>query len=119
MKSLYLEKGLLYTEMSIIYNGQTLTLRRVLVNTTSLKSGISVKLAKDIGLISSECNTFSFPMERKLDYVSVGPLKVKDFKVEIDDYRKEVDGVIGLDFLKKVGAKINLDSMTLSGSRVS
>ncbi|MBU9721213.1 MULTISPECIES: hypothetical protein [Bacillaceae] len=118
MKSLYLENGLLLTEMTVVFRGEALTLWRVLVSTTLQHTALSVKLSENLGIVSDD--TVENQFQKTVDYVSVGPLKVKDFVIQVTDTADElqVDAIIGLDFLKKVGAKINLDSMTLSGSRV-
>ncbi|MCD8508639.1 MAG: aspartyl protease family protein [Bacillus sp. (in: Bacteria)] len=118
MKGLKIEDGLLLTEMKVDYNGTSLQLSRVLVDTCATASKLTPETASQLNIPyasqdAREGAKFSTA-------ISVGPLKIADFSIEVSPLRREdLDAVLGLDFLKRVGAKINLDSMTLSGSRVN
>jgi len=52
---------------------------------------------------------------RKVDYLQVGVCMVSDFEVEIGgmDYGFEINGILGTDFLLRVGAIINLRAMKI------
>ena len=54
---------------------------------------------------------------KTIDYLSVGELAVEDFEVEIGamEYGFEIDGIIGLDFLTRTKALINLDGLEITG----
>ncbi|TVP84331.1 MAG: hypothetical protein EA344_07295 [Alkalicoccus sp.] len=98
MKSLEKKDGRLYTEARVKIHGEYETFR-VLIDT---------------GRRSTVFNRKKVPHD-VLDAVSIGPLKVSSFSVELDEL--EEDGVVGLDFLLMTGAKLNLDAMTISSSR--
>ena len=51
-----------------------------------------------------------------IDSLKIGNLEVNDFTIEIGamDYGLELDGIVGLDFLKEVGAIIDLHCMLSS-----
>ncbi|ADU29670.1 retropepsin-like aspartic protease [Evansella cellulosilytica] len=119
MKSLRIDGGYLLTEMTVYINGQPLKLNRVLVDTCATHSKLSIQRLVENGITLSEASTMEVPYVMNASSLSVGPLKIIDFPLEVKKLQDaNLDGVLGLDFLKKVGAKINLDAMTLSGSRV-
>jgi hypothetical protein len=59
-----------------------------------------------------------FVYKKYVDSISVGDLNLYNFKIEIGvmDYGFEINGIIGMDFLKSVGAIIDLDKMILDKS---
>ena len=116
MKSLRIKNNLLVTELNITYKGKQFSFENVVVSTTALHTVLSSNAAEKVGIIQIGRDS----LFHTVDAINVGPLKVIDFPLEVRDLSEtESDGILGLDFLKKVGAKINLDSMTLSGSRIS
>lgn len=118
MKGLKIVDGMLLTEMKVDYNGHSLQLNRVLVDTCATTSMLSPETALKLNIPMEDQGGIS--EVRKLSTaISVGPLKIADFPITVAPLREgSLEAVLGLDFLKRVGAKINLDSMTLSGSRV-
>ncbi|MGJ9383389.1 aspartyl protease family protein [Salipaludibacillus sp. CF4.18] len=110
MKSIEFHDGKLYTEVRLKVKGKADVTHSMVIDTTSPHTIISERLQKELNLDVSKSG-----QEITLSSFSIGPLKVSDFSVYKEDI--EVDGIIGLDFLKSVGAKINLDSMTISSSR--
>jgi predicted aspartyl protease len=110
MKQIHNENGKLYTEMRLKFQGKIHTSENMLVDTSAPITVISHHLAEILGIDAKNDTSLTL-----MDSISVGPLKVSDFPVEIKDISE--DGLIGIDFLMKVGAKINLDSLTISSSR--
>jgi len=110
MKPIHNENGKLYTEMRLEFQGKIHTSETMLVDTSSPVTVISHQLANILGI-----ETKKETVVVSMNSISVGPLKVSDFPIEIKDMTEE--GLIGIDFLIKVGAKINLDSLTISSSR--
>lgn len=110
MKPIHNENEKLFTEMRLEFQGKIHTSETMIIDTNSPVTVISHQLAQILG-IEAKADSTVIPM----DSISIGPLKVSDFPVEIKDIGQE--GIIGIDFLMKVGAKINLDSMTISSSR--
>ncbi|GEL09024.1 retropepsin-like aspartic protease [Salisediminibacterium halotolerans] len=110
MKSIRYEEKKLLTEMRFHYEGEIHIAENMTIDTCALYTTISPALANKLGIPSEMKGK-----DVQLNSISIGPLKVSPFTVYIEDTHK--DGVIGLDFLKKTGAKINLDAMTISSSR--
>lgn len=46
-----------------------------------------------------------------IDEIKIGTLYNRDVKVGIMDYGFEIDGIIGIDFLKQIDAIIDLEKM--------
>jgi predicted aspartyl protease len=125
MKKLMIEEGLLLTDIEVIYQGKSLWLKRVLVDTGSGGTILSSDLVEKIGIIGEAGDTIyrisgvggsEFVFLKVIDTLKIGNLEVNDFTIEIGamDYGFELDGIVGLDFLKEVGAIIDLDSLLLS-----
>ncbi|MCE7791924.1 retroviral-like aspartic protease family protein [Salipaludibacillus sp. CUR1] len=110
MKRIDFVNGQLYTETRFKFQGKVQTIERMMIDTSAPQTVISEQLALKLGIEKLDIN-----QQEEMDSLSVGPLKVSQFPVIISDVHEE--GVLGLDFLKKVGAKINLDAMTISSSR--
>lgn len=57
-----------------------------------------------------------FVYKKYVDSISIGNLNLNNFKVEIGvmDYGFEINGIVGMDFLKSVGAVIDLDKMIVT-----
>lgn len=110
MKSIDFHNGKLYTEVRLKIKGNADITESMVIDTTSPHTIISERLQKELKL-----NVSNSDQQLTLSSFSIGPLKVSDFIVYKENIQE--DGIIGLDFLKKVGAKINLDSMTISSSR--
>ncbi|MCR6106727.1 aspartyl protease family protein [Salipaludibacillus agaradhaerens] len=110
MKRIEFKDGKLYTEVRFKFQGKVTKANNIIIDTNSAGTVISKKTAIKLGIEKDESTFYEV-----LDSLSVGPLKVSEFQITISDI--EEDGVLGLDFMKKVGAKINLDAMTISSSR--
>ncbi|AOM83016.1 hypothetical protein BBEV_1655 [Salisediminibacterium beveridgei] len=108
MKPVFHDNHTLFTEARLHVNDDIFIADRMIIDTCAPFTKLSLKKGREMGLTEgvTEMTIHSF---------SVGPLKVSEFTVQFEDI--EADGIIGLDFLKKTGAKINLDAMTISSSR--
>ncbi|MCR6110804.1 retroviral-like aspartic protease family protein [Bacillus sp. A301a_S52] len=110
MKRIEFKDGKLYTEVRFKFQGKVTKTDNILIDTSSSETIISKNTAVKLGIEKDDPSFYEV-----LDSLSVGPLKVSQFQVTISDSGE--DGVLGLDFMKKVGAKLNLDAMTISSSR--
>ena len=124
MKKLIIDEGLLLTNMELTFKGQSLLLRRVLVDTGSGSTIISTDLAESIGIVAEENDMIyrisgvggsEFVYSKTIDSVKIGDMEAKKFPIEIGamNYGFELDGIIGLDLLQQIKAIINIDKLTL------
>ena len=128
LNQLKIEDGLLLTEMLLHYDEMSIKLKRVLVDTGSGGTIVSADIVEAIGIIGGADDTiyrisgvggYEFVYSKIIDGIRIGNLHVNDFPIEIGamDYGFELDGIVGLNFLQKVGATINLENLTISGTK--
>lgn len=127
MKKLLIENGLLLADMELTFNGKTLHLQRVLVDTGSGSTVISSDLAESIGVVAEENDMIyritgvggsEFVYSKKVDSVRVGDMEVEKFILEIGAMNDgfDLDGIIGLDLLQQLKAIINIDQLLLESN---
>lgn len=118
--------GLPFCDLTVCYKGKVLKINNVLVDTGSGGTILKMDLVEKIGLtidINDEIEAISgiggkeFVFIKNVDFLEIGNLKINDFKVEIGtmDYGFDINGIVGMDFLAKTGAIIDLENMTISG----
>lgn len=119
-----LKNGLPFISATLVYRRQRVTLKNVLLDTGSAGSIFSTDKVLGIGL-TYEPDDFvhrirgvggsEFVFTKYVDQLTAGELKVVNFEIEIGamNYGLDIDGIIGMDFLTKVGAIINLENMRL------
>jgi len=119
-----IKNGLPYISATLVHHGQHVTLKNILLDTGSAGSIFSTDKVAGIGL-TYEPDDFvhrirgvggsEFVFTKRVDALTAGDLKVSKFEIEIGamNYGFDMDGIIGVDFLTKVGAMIDLDRMEL------
>jgi len=122
MVKLQLRYGLPFCSIKLIYKGKEMILDDVLLDTGSGGTVFKMDKVEEIGITIEEddiIETISgiggseFVYKKHVDSISMGDLNLDNFKVEIGvmDYGFEINGIVGIDFLKSVGAVIDLDKM--------
>lgn len=130
MKKLTIDSGLLLTNMEVLFKGKALHLKRVLVDTGSGSTVVSADLAETIGIVAEENDEIfrisgvggsEFVYSKTVDVVRIEEIEVRNFTLEIGamNYGFELDGIIGLDFLQRLKAIINIDVLMLSSYYLS
>ena len=119
-----IKHGLPYISATLVHHRQRVTLKNVLLDTGSAGSIFSTDQVSVVGLVY-EPEDFvhrirgvggsEFVFTKRVDILQVGELKIAGFEIEIGamNYGFDMDGIIGLDFLKAVGAVIDLEKMEL------
>ncbi len=124
MKKLIIDEGLLLTDMELTFKGQSLLLRRVLIDTGSGSTVVSTDLAETIGIVAEENDMIyrisgvggsEFVYSKTVDSVKIGDMKAENFSLEIGamNYGFKLEGIIGLDLLQQIKAIINIGKLTL------
>lgn len=124
VKKLFIDEGLLLTDMEVTYKGKSLLLKRVLVDTGSGSTIIKMDLAESIGIVAEENDMIyrisgvggsEFVFSKAIDSIKIGEKEADNFTVEIGamDYGFELDGIIGLDLLQQMKSIINLDKLII------
>lgn len=82
------------------------------------KVGISIE-DNDIVETISGVGGSEFVYKKDIGSIALGDLTLHNFKIEVGvmDYGFEINGILGMDFMKKVGAVINLDEMKVTRNK--
>ena len=116
--------GLPFCSISLVYNNKEMKLDNVLVDTGSGGTLLKMDKVEEIGGVIEEDDTIEtiegvggieFVYKKNMDKLVIGDIKVENFKVEIGvmDYGFDINGIIGMDFLKEINAVIDLDKMEI------
>jgi len=117
-------EGMPYITASLTHNGKRLDLDLVILDTGSggcvfsanelLQLDIAVEQADRLYKIAGVGGR-EFVFSRRLEEVAVGNMEVRGFEVQVGamNYGFPIQGIIGLDFLLKVRAVIDLDRLEL------
>lgn len=125
MMKIEFKNGLIFTTVTIVYQGRTKIIENVVIDTGASKSIISPDAVEEIGVFAdlgdkivslygvggSVHNAFV----KKIDGISVGKFKIKQFDIEFGliDVNGEINGLLGLDLFVKAGAIIDLRNFVL------
>ncbi len=121
---LILKQNQIFTTVSVAYQGMTTDISDVLVDTGSATSILAVDAVASISIepvledifhtIRGVGGTETVFM-RHLDYLQVKQCCLPNFEIEIGgmDYGFEINGILGMDFLIRAKAIINLAEMRI------
>jgi hypothetical protein len=126
--SLQLSHNLIFTEITVAYQGLVLKVPKILVDTGSAST---ILAADEMALV----NIFAAPTDilhticgvggtevvftKNLDYLQVGECRLDHFEIEVGklDYGLGMKGILGLDFLLIAKTIINLPALKLEFNR--
>lgn len=125
MVNLDLKYGLPFCTVNLTYSGKSMLIDNVLLDTGSGGTVFKMDLVEEIGITIENddiIETISgvggseFVYKKSVDSITLGDLKLDNFRIEVGvmDYGFEINGILGIDFLKKVGAVIDLDEMQVT-----
>ena len=121
---LELEGNLPFVSIRVAYRGAETEIRKVLIDTGSASTLLSVDSVAPIGLFPLPEDTLhsirgvggsEVVFSRQVDYLWVGDRALKGFEVEIGgmDYGFEINGILGMDFLTRAGAVLDLGNLII------
>jgi predicted aspartyl protease len=121
---LQLRHNLPFTSVTLRYRDQTIDLKPVLIDTGSASTVFSADAVEAIGISPRPEDVLNklrgiggteVVYARVVDQVSVDEAGLSDLEVEIGgmDYGFEIQGILGMDFLRRTGAVLDLHEMTL------
>ncbi|MGL5576134.1 MAG: retropepsin-like aspartic protease [Sarcina sp.] len=116
--------GLPFCSIDIEYKGNYKKLENILIDTGSGGTILKMDLVEEIGVTievtdSIECiqgvGGSEFVYKKSIDKINLGKLEVENLKVEIGvmDYGFEINGILGIDFLRAVSAVIDLHNQRI------
>ncbi len=119
-----MQEGLAYVAVSLIYRGQQIVIDKVLLDTGSAGTIFSADKMLDAGLRIEPHDRIrrirgvggtEFVFTKQIERLCLDGLQVTDFNIEIGamDYGVEMNGILGLDFLARSGAHIDLERLEI------
>lgn len=122
---LTLRDNLPFTTITVAYQGTTMDIPYVLVDTGSAATLLAADLVAAIGIVplpEDPLHTIrgvggsDVVFTRRIDYVQVEERRLTDFEIEVGgmDYGFEMNGILGMDFLTRAGAIINLRALKIT-----
>ena len=119
-----LRDNLPYTTVTLVYKGQRLTVSDVLIDTGSATSVFSADVVQAIQIEPEPedmlhtirgVGGLEVVFARRVDGLGVGGHFVPDFEIEVGgmDYGILLKGILGMDFLLRAGACLDLGRQTL------
>ena len=114
-----------FITLIVAYQGSTVEISNVLVDTGSATSILSADQVSKIHLIPAPEDILytirgvggsEVVFSRQVDYLQVGEQQVANFQIEVGgmDYGFDIDGILGMDFLTRAGAVIDLNNFELT-----
>ena len=121
---LLLKDDLPFVVVTVEYKGKAVDVPNVLVDTGSASTILAADNLIEIGIEPAADDTLhtirgvggvEVVYLRKVDFLRVGEVGIAGFEIEVGgmDYGFEIRGILGMDFLRNVGAIINLNEMRL------
>jgi predicted aspartyl protease len=113
-----------FVELKVWHQGKSLVLENVLVDTGSATTILKVDTVAELG-IKAEPNDIiesvrgiggsEYVCLKIVDALELGDLRIDNFETDIGpmDYGFKIDGIIGMDFLLRVKADLNLDDLEI------
>lgn len=122
MVKLNLKYGLPFCNINLCYNGKFIIIDNVLLDTGSGGSVFKMDVVEDVGITIDDDDVIEsisgvggseFVYKKDIDSIALGELQLDNFKIEVGvmDYGFEINGILGMDFMKAVGAVIDLGEM--------
>jgi predicted aspartyl protease len=122
---LTLRGNLPFTTITVTYQGTTMDIPQVLVDTGSATTLLAADIVATIGIVPLPQDVLhtlrgvggtEVVFTRRLDSLQVGERRLTNFEIEVGgmDYGFEMHGILGMDFLTRAGAIINLRERTIT-----
>jgi predicted aspartyl protease len=122
---LTLRDNLPFTTITVTYQGTTMDIPQVLVDTGPAITLLASDIAATIGIVPLPQDILhtlrgvggtEVVFTRRLDALQVGERSLTNFDIEVGgmDYGFAMHGILGMDFLTRAGAIINLREMTIA-----
>lgn len=121
---IHLVNGLLQTSMTISYRGQSLSIDNLVVDTGAAYSILSSDAVAEIGIKFENGDRLvrsfgiggdEYSFRKRIDQLQLGDLVIQEINLDFGIFHGNIDinGLIGLDILKRGGMVIDLQRMQM------
>ncbi len=121
---LELRHRLPFVSATLDHQGGSVELKPVLIDTGSASTVLSADVVEAVGITPQPDDVINklrgiggteVVYMRVVDRLSLGEASVSNFEVEVGgmDYGFEIEGILGMDFLRQTGAVISLKDLTI------
>ena len=121
---LTLRDDLILVSVTVVYQGREVEVPDMVVDTGSATTMLSTDAVAQIGIVPELHDVLhvvrgvggtEVVFSRRVDRLQVGPRAVEQFEIEVGGIDKafDINGILGLDFLLRIGAIINLGTLQL------
>ncbi len=121
---LTLQDDLPFVQVALAYQGKTIGVDHVLVDTGSASTIFAARAVAPIDILPEMTDAVytvrgiggtEAVFTRHIDHMSIEAQTVNDFEIEVGgmNYGFDLDGILGMDFLTRAGAIINLRDLRL------
>ena len=118
------DKGLLFIDIKISYLGKSKLIKNVVIDTGASHTIISPDVVSSMGISVSPLDKFitmygiggeHYAYRKKVDSISVCKVDLNDIEIDfgVIDEDGNINGLIGLDILLKLGVSIDLKNLNL------
>lgn len=125
MQLLTLKHNLPFVTVTVGYRGREIEIENVLVDTGSASTIFSADLVASIEIIPLPDDTLYIirgvggseaVFSRVVDYIQLGTRQLPNLEIEVGgmDYGFDINGILGMDFLTRIGAIIDLRDINIS-----
>jgi hypothetical protein len=123
-----LDHGLAYVEADLAFRGKILHLDSVILDTGSASTLFASDGLLELGIVPEPTDSLrriggiggvEFVFTKRIDRLAVGEIAILDFEIQVGamEYGFPAQGILGLDFLLRAGAFIDLDRLELHPAR--
>lgn len=124
MTDLLIDTGIPFTAISLVNKESILKIERVLVDTGSATTIISADFLERFGIVPDHSDAihrmsgiggYEYVVQKRIDGLQLGSTLIENVDIQLGDmdYGFEINGILGFDVLSKMGAIINLASLTI------
>jgi predicted aspartyl protease len=124
---LTLRDNLPFVQVTVIHRSAELNIIDVLVDTGSATTILASDQVLQIGIVPEPSDTLytirgvggiETVFTRQIEQLRIGQCQVTDIEIEVGgmDYGFEIQGILGMDFLLRAGAIINLRDLSIEFS---
>ena len=125
---LILKDSLPFVAITVEYQGKSVTLPEVLIDTGSARTILAADVVAQVGITPAPDDILyairgvggsEVVFSRVVDAVQVGERQLQSFEIEVGgmDYGFGIVGILGMDFLRQAGAVLDLSELKMDLAR--